>query len=413
MPNRWNGVALVLLISIACADSSQGSTDPTDKPPQPGSIGKFFGDGQAAPVSAPVPLDPTVEVRDANGLLLGGVVVSFSAVRGDGRVTVASVTTDQFGRAATRWYLGPVEADSQKLVATSGAIAVQFDADAVSPTAGQRTFGPDSFIEWIAGNLPIVLSAPHGGSAAPSSIADRTIGTTTRDLNTEELARDIADAFEQRLGRRPHLIISRLHRRKLDPNREIVEAAAGNPVAENAWHEYHGFIEGAIAESRRTPAIGFYLDLHGHGHPIQRIELGYLLSAAKLELTDAQLDADPTAANNSARALAAHTERPLSLVVRGPLSLGAWLAREGYPAVPSPTDPSPGAAPYFEGGYSTERHGTSSDNRFAGVQVELNFTGIRDTPGNRQAVAAKLVIAIEGFLRDHQVLLHQRSYPNE
>jgi hypothetical protein len=396
-------VALALVTTAACSSSSPAPPDPPDE--SPAAVGKLLGDRQVATVSGPVAIDPTIEVRDANGSLLGGVVVTFSVARGNGWVTASRVSTDQSGRAATRWYLGPTAADSQHLVVTAGSLSIRFDADAVSPSVGQRSFGPDSFIEWIAGDLPLVLSAPHGGASTPATIPDRTVGTTTRDLNTQELAREIADAFQERLGRRPHLVLSRLHRLKLDPNRDIVEGAAGNPVAENAWREYHGFIEGAIAESRRGPAVGFYVDLHGHGHPIQRIELGYLIGAAKLDLTDAQLDADPTAQSNSARALALLTDRPLSQVIRGPQSLGAWLATEGYATVPSPADPSPGAAPYFEGGYSTERHGTSADNRFAGVQAELNFTGIRDTPANRQAFARKLVTALEGFLRDHQVLL--------
>jgi N-formylglutamate amidohydrolase len=402
---RFKPAALAVFLYglAACSDSNPAPPDPPDE--TPASIGKVTGDGQVARVSAPVGVDPTVEVRDAGGNLLGGVVVSFNVTRGNGWVTTASITTDQSGRASTRWYLGSAAADSQHVMATAGTVSVRFEADAVSPAVGQRTFGPDSFIEWIAGDLPIVLSAPHGGAATPSWIPDRTSGTTTRDLNTEELAREIGDAFAQRLGRRPHVILSRIHRRKLDPNREIIEAAAGNPDAEIAWREYHGFISAAIAEARRNPTVGFYLDLHGHGHPIQRIELGYMLSAATLDLSDAQLNADPAAANHSARAFVLSANRTTSDVIRGPVSLGAWLEREGYASVPSPSDPRPGEAPYFSGGYSTDVHGRPTDNRFGGVQVELNFTGLRDTPENRQAFASRLVTAVEGFLRDHQVFL--------
>ena len=52
-----------------------------------------------------------------------------------------------------------------------------------------------------------------------------TEGATEIDANTQELARAVADEFYTRTGHRVHLIASHLHRIKLDPNREIVEAA--------------------------------------------------------------------------------------------------------------------------------------------------------------------------------------------
>ena len=92
-------------------------------------------------------------------------------------------------------------------------------------------------------------------------------------------------------------------------------------------------------------------------------------------------------------------------VLRGSHSLGAYLEAAGFPSVPSPTTASPGSNPYFEGGYSTERHGTSTDRRFAGVQIEANLDGVRDTPASRSAFATALVSAIDAFLRAHGIPL--------
>ena len=66
--------------------------------------------------------------------------------------------------------------------------------------------------------------------------------------------------------------------------------------------------------------------------------------------------------------------------------------------MPSPTNPSSGNDPYYNGGYNTERHGYSRDNRFAGVQIESQMDGVRDTPANRAAFANALVTALESFL---------------
>ena len=52
-----------------------------------------------------------------------------------------------------------------------------------------------------------------------------------RELPVErwiELAREVADAFERRVGQRPHVVICHLHRSKLDANRDRSEGAQGD-----------------------------------------------------------------------------------------------------------------------------------------------------------------------------------------
>jgi hypothetical protein len=261
-----------------------------------------------------------------------------------------------------------------------------------TPTPGATCFGSQNYVELVAGDFPVVISVPHGGAIAPAAIPDRT-GTTVTDSNTIDLGRSIADAFQSRTGRRPFLVISHLRRTKLDANREIVEAAQSNPTAIQAWTEYHAFIELAISTAASGSSRGFYIDLHGHGHPIQRLELGYLLSSPQLELTDAQLNAGSYSSSSSLRLAMPFTNSSFAELLRGPTSLGGRLG-SATPSVPSPDAKSPGADPYFEGGYSTERHTA----RLPGLQIESNFTGVRDTATNRTAFAGRLVTAIVGFL---------------
>ncbi len=400
---RLTAPLLASACSLACGEGSPSSQPPLLRVPV--AIEIVAGNSQTATASTAVPNGALVRVLDADGEPVPGEAVTFSVSQGGGWVVATSTTTDAAGRAAATWYLGPTAGTAQRLQATVELLTTTFEAAAVAPVPGVRTFGADSFIEWIPGTLPLVISAPHGGTITPTTIPDRTSGTTTRDLNTEELARAIVDEFESRFGVRPHLVLSRLSRRKLDANREIVEAAAGNAAAERAWREYHGFLEASVAESRRVAGGGFYVDIHGHGHDIQRLELGYLLSAATLSLPDSQLNADVSRQSSSIWPLAIATGQPFAVVLRGSQSLGSLFEIAGYPSVPSASTPGPGSAPYFDGGYSTARHGRSGDARFAGVQVEINYDGVRDTEANRNRFAEAFVDVLADFLAAHGAAL--------
>ena len=146
---------------------------------------------------------------------------------------------------------------------------------------------------------------------------------------------------------------------------------------------------------------GLYLDLHGHGHEVQRLELGYLLSSGDLELPDAELDSLPIVERSSIRDLAARSDTGFVGLVRGTASMGGLLSSLGYRSVPSPADPDPGGAPYFSGGYDTRRHGSRDGGSVSGIQVEMNYTGVRDSEVNRGAFAQALTLALESYLLLH------------
>lgn len=260
-------------------------------------------------------------------------------------------------------------------------------------------FGERNYIECLPGDLPLVISAPHGGREDPEEIPQREKGVVQMDTNTQELARGIVEEFLARVGHRPHLILCRLHRRRLDCNREIVEAAAGNPIAERAWNEYHGFIDTALKAAVAQGGKAFLIDLHGQAHKEQRIELGYLHARDTLALSDEQLDSPAIAAEGSLRQIAARSKSPYSAIVRGPRSLGALLEAHGFPSTPSPGRPTPNL-PYFQGGY-TVRHHVAASEPIAGLQIECNMNGVRDSAANRSKFAAALVAALRDFFAEH------------
>jgi hypothetical protein len=286
--------------------------------------------------------------------------------------------------------------------AGSASLEVWVPPDVPEYVAGVSYFGRRGYIEYVPGTLPLVISAPHGGDLTPDEIPDRTWGTLVTDANTLETALAVREAFLEETGQAPHLVLSHLRRTKLDPNRAVDEAAQESPFAELAWTEFHTFIE--VAERAVADAFGsgLYLDLHGHGHEVPRVELGYLLSAEDLARSDTELDDPSFADESSIRDLAENVDVPFARLLRGEVSLGGFLAREGVPSVPSPEDPSPGSDPYFTGGYATRRHGSRmAGHVVSGIQLELHRSGIRDTEDARRTFGRSLARATALFMHEH------------
>ncbi len=270
-------------------------------------------------------------------------------------------------------------------------------------TLGTTAYGTNNYIEYIPGNIPIIISVPHGGYLEPASIPDRSCSgcVTVTDSWTQEIAYDLDSALRNVFGGIPHIIINKLDRIKLDANREIVEAALGDPAAELAWAEYHDFIQAAKNKCKADFGSAIYIDLHAHGHPIQRIELGYLISKTELQSTDPMMNILNYQNSSSIKHLnnTLNPSAQFAEILRGNECMGEYLETYGYPAVPSTSNPAPlPSDPYFAGGYNTARHGSRDSSDINGIQFELNYTGLRNTNANRNAFARALACVLRSYL---------------
>ncbi len=263
---------------------------------------------------------------------------------------------------------------------------------------GKSYFGRSNYIEYIAGDMPLIVSAPHGGGLRPAELPDRKDGEFTSDAYTEELARGLQKAFHDTFGHYPHIIICRLDRRKVDCNRDLPEGAGANTNACRAWNEFQEFIAVARSNVLASTGLGFYVDLHGQSHAIKRVELGYCLTGRQLTNANRVLNKPRYAERSTIRTLARRTTMPFSELLRGTNSFGALLAARGYPAVPSPSMPSPGpGASYVDGGYNVRRHGSVNGGPIDGLQMEVNYTGVRDTGNNRTNFCCALAQVCDAF----------------
>ncbi|WP_452602109.1 T9SS type A sorting domain-containing protein [Pontimicrobium sp. MEBiC06410] len=261
------------------------------------------------------------------------------------------------------------------------------------------------YIEYIPGNLPIIISAPHGGvkqSGATvggvfypdndSSLNDRNCGTNERDDNTDILIREIQTEIFNLTGCYAHVIINNLHRSKLDPNREQNEATCGDPDALDHWNAWHSFIDQASTAVETNWGKGLYIDLHGQSHSIPRIEIGYNITAS--QLNSSNLNTAAIITNSTIKNLESNNITNLSHeeLIRGINSLGElfqnadyhpnsdFYANQNYPgctrngttgyrAIPSNSDygnsscddTRPFSNAYFDGDfYNNKRHGSGS-----------------------------------------------------
>lgn len=262
-----------------------------------------------------------------------------------------------------------------------------------------------SYVIFEPGNMPLIISVAHGGDQRPEQLPDRSCfdAVHVKDEFTIELALEIQKEFAK-IGKKPFLVINELHRSKLDANRNRVEASCGDINAIAVWDLFHQYIQESRAQVQTMFNKGLYVDLHGHGNPKQRIELGYLLYEDELALSDEQLNSEPLIEVSSLQHLVrTHPSGLLhSDILRGERSLGSLLHASGYPAVPSAQDKAPLLSDnYFSGGYNTANYSSYKGGPIDGVQIECNFSGLRDTEENRKAFAKAFVLSVSAFLEEH------------
>ena len=272
--------------------------------------------------------------------------------------------------------------------------------------SGNAYYGRESYIEYHAGNLPIIFSAPHGGRLTPDEINDRTYGTLVTDDNTYELTKTIMDSMVVRFGGYPHVILCKLKRTKLDANRDSTEAAQENRYALRAWQEYHHYIKVAKEKIVNDQGSGLFFDIHGHGKNPDgfydlRTWLGYLISSDELDQSDETLNTNSYQSKSSISSWVDSSSYTFIDVLRGSVSFGSILDSLGYKSLPSVNDPSPSGMRYFSGGYNTARHGSRNGGVISAIQIELPKPGIRENQSTWSNYSKSINSAINEYYTVH------------
>ena len=260
----------------------------------------------------------------------------------------------------------------------------------------------EKWTEFIVGDLPLIISVPHGGTTMLTDVATRNCkdAVTVTDSRTIELVKEIEKAFLAKYKARPFIIISNLSRKHVDHNRDLEEGTCGDKTMEKPWNQFHDYIDTAVVLATKKFGKAVYIDLHGHGHTKQRLELGYNLTADELRNLDAK-DSKQMNKSSVINLLAANKKLDIEQLLIGNDAFGTLITKEGFNAVPAKQDVAPlEEDKYFNGGYNTRRYTSTKYPNIFGFQIESNYKGVRDAEG-RPAFAAAFVNAMGSYFKTY------------
>ena len=278
----------------------------------------------------------------------------------------------------------------------------------VKYTPGDIITDSQGYISYRVGNMPIIITVPHDGTLTPSTFPNRT-GSSARAENTRKVAEQFAYFFNANSnGLYPHIIYNNISRSKLDPDLNQMDGAQGNSYANLSYGTYHSFLQTAIDSVEAYFDAGILLNLVEHNHSNQKVELGYLLSASDLDLTNLQLNS--YSAQSSVSQIADISTSSFAEVIRGYNSLGTLIVGRSYTsndvtysfeAVPTLDNPTIGSTDYSSGGYTIAQYGSSNGGKINGIDVATPFAGFRDNANAYRALAVILEESVKIFYQEN------------
>ena len=254
------------------------------------------------------------------------------------------------------------------------------------------------FVEFREGNIPLIIVAPHGGDLKPQWIENRDCkgSVITKDLYTLDIAFQVENELKNK-GYQPYIVYAKIHRIKLDLNRSLETSHCEDDTSNELWQLFHDQIFNYRQEIISKFNRGLLIDFHRHGHPIQRIELGYLLKSDMLRELSNDVSVVPYSETSISSLIENHPKnKQLGDLLFGETALGSLLSKNGFPTVPSSIDRAPKSGePFFSGGTNTRKYGSKYQNGVDAIQLELNRNGLRQDSEDRERfsrVFAKILI---------------------
>ncbi|MBY9004161.1 MAG: N-formylglutamate amidohydrolase [Candidatus Lokiarchaeota archaeon] len=126
------------------------------------------------------------------------------------------------------------------------------------------------YVEYNQGNLPLIISVPHGGTSKIEEIPERKSGIRGIDKNTIEIAVDLIEHIKkiynlQKNGSKiPSFVFSLVSRSKIDLNREKSKAfVRSSKLAEEIYQFFHSKLEEYVYHNLVKFDRSLLIDIHG------------------------------------------------------------------------------------------------------------------------------------------------------
>ncbi|HWB00897.1 MAG TPA: hypothetical protein VG713_20540 [Pirellulales bacterium] len=231
------------------------------------------------------------------------------------------------------------------------------------------------------GELPIVISAPHGGREPIPGVDVRKGDNAkkfvaVRDENTLELAEKLADEIEQRLKKRPYVVLAKFERKFADANRDPDDAYEASEAAPH-YRAYHAALEQACREINNKWKGGLLLDIHGQGSFPDSVLRG----------------------TNNGETVKRLVDRRGSEALIGPTSLFGRLAAAGFDVMPK-VDSADRETNGFSGGYIVRHYGSDQLGGIDAIQLEFGRK-YRVPKDEAERTAAELAAVIVAYCQDY------------
>jgi N-formylglutamate amidohydrolase len=265
------------------------------------------------------------------------------------------------------------------------ALSLTFAVFTAPPAVAADEPKPADLVLVQKGTLPIIVSAPHGGSMKVPGVPERSGKGVANfyavsDSNTLELTEVFAAELEKQLGGKPWLVVARFDRKYIDANRPP-EGAYETDKAKPYYDAYHDALTAACKAVKKEFGRGILLDVHGQGEFDDAICRG----------------------TQNGKTVTLLKERFFWPAVSGKRSVLGQMQRGGYKVRPDCDAPEKTKEDAkFSGGYTVGTYGSHTGYGIDAIQLEFG-TDLRDTNRYRQTakdLADAVAVFYEEYLKD-------------
>lgn len=262
---------------------------------------------------------------------------------------------------------------------------------------GESYFGANNYIEYIPGDLPIIIVAPHGGPIKPIDVepSNPQRGNDAGTYETTQLLK--TNITNKTKGGTPHVIYNNLYTKYLNPVSPIDKAAGEQSVFRKAYKEFHDFIEDAKAKVTNQWGKGHYIEIHGNG--VNQTKWNMIgLGVSKKYLQGSDDDIRSRLNVSSVKNLIINGKADFIEIVKGKSSLAGLLDAKGWKSAPTVSN-IPGEETFFYSGYNIHKHGSRHGGTIDATHLETYYAFMQKR--NRDKYANDVAESLLTFMDLH------------